>query len=181
VLLDEDFEAFEASAWIAADEGVWAISTDTELQSQVYGQSETGASSPHLVSSGDVSWTNVRVEADFKIVAFNGSSSSYLAGLCVRVRDAENFYMVGLRSDNGRMQVRNFEDGGSNLEQSESEVGTVGQWYHMRVDAIGSTLTVYVDEVLVLTINDSTHANGGIGLCTTRASAVFDNVLVTAP
>jgi hypothetical protein len=124
----------------------------------------------------------VVLEADFKIVAFNGSSSTYMAGLCVRVRDEENFYFLGIRSNDGTVGLRRFSSGGNNnLEESSFDLGTTGVWYHMRVEAIESTITTYLDDELVLSVTDTEHPNGGIGLCTVRASAVFDNVVVTAP
>lgn len=181
LLLEEDFEAFESSEWNATSDSAWELTTDDELQSNVYGQTETSASGAHLVTSGDLSWTNVIVEADFKVLEFNGSSSGYMAGLCVRVSDADNFYMVGLRSSTGQIQLRSFTDGGSNLDQSSFEDGVIGVWYHLRVEAVGTTISAYLDDVLMFTHTDATHPSGGVGLCTVRASAVFDNVRVTAP
>jgi pectate lyase len=181
LLLEEDFEELESSEWRATADSAWELTEDDELDSTVYGQTETSSSGAHLVISGDVSWTDVVVEADFKVLEFNGSSSGYMAGLCVRVRDAENFYMVGLRSGTGQIQLRAFSDGGSNLAQSSFEDGATGEWYHLRVEAVGSTISAYLDDALMLTHTDTTHASGAIGLCTVRASAVFDNVRVTAP
>jgi hypothetical protein len=181
LLLEEDFEAFESSEWRPTPDSVWEITTDDELQSNVYGQTETGSSGAHLVMSGEMSWTNVVVEADFKVLEFNGTSSGYMAGLCVRVGDEDNFYMVGLRSGTGQIQLRAFSDGGSNLEQSSFEDGVTGVWYHLRVEAVGTSISAYLDDVLMFTHSDASHPSGGIGLCTVRASAVFDNVRVTAP
>lgn len=181
LLLEEDFEDFDGSEWLATPDSVWEITTDDERQGNVYGQTETNDSGAHLVTSGDVSWTDVVVEADFKVLEFNGSSSGYMAGLCVRVRDAETFYMVGLRSGTGQIQLRAFDDGGSNLEQSSFEDGDTGVWYRLRVEAVGTTISAYLDDVLMFSHSDAAHPSGGIGLCTVRASAVFDNVRVTAP
>ena len=181
LLLEEDFESFESSDWRPSPDSEWEITTDDERQGNVYGQTETGSSGAHLVSSGDVSWTDVVVEADFKVLEFNGTSSGYMAGLCVRVADEKNFYMVGLRSGTGQIQLRAFSDGGSNLEQSSFEDGVTGVWYHLRVEAVGTTISAYLDDVLMFTHSDASHPRGGIGLCTVRASAVFDNVRVTAP
>lgn len=179
-LFRDDFESADVSRW-ALDEGTWARTVDAETGSNVFAQSDTSPSNAVLAVSGDVTWRDVRVEADFKVLAFNGSSSSYLAGLCVRLTDAESFYLVGLRSDgNQNVGIRKFGSSNTNLSQSEFS-GTENVWYHLQVDAIGGTLSVYVDDELVLEQTDAEHAVGGIGLCTVRASAVFDNILVTAP
>jgi pectate lyase len=183
VLLEENFENFAATspAWTNLEGSSWEVETDAELVSNVYTQTETTRSQPNLSVAGSVAWRDVIVEADLRIQAFNGSSSSYMAGLCVRVRDAENFYLIGIRSNDGKLGLRRFADGGTNLVQSEFEDGTTGVWYHLRVEAVGSTLTAYLDDQLMFTQTDDDIASGGIGLCTVRASASFDNVRVTAP
>ena len=116
-----------------------------------------------------------------KILAFNGSSSSYMAGLCVRVKDAQNFYLIGVRSNDGKLGLRRYADGGTNLVQSDDDQGTTGVWYRLKVEAIGSTLTAYLDGTMMFRETDATHESGAIALCTVRASASFDNVRVTAP
>lgn len=180
-LMSEDFESDDLSRW-AISSGTWARTLDAETGSNVFAQSDTGPSVALLAAAGDATWRDVRVEADFKVLAFNGSSSSYLAGLCVRLTNDENFYLVGLRSDSDQhIGIRKFGSSNTNLSQSEAFSGTENVWYHLRVDAIGDTLSVYVDDELVLEQSDAEHVAGGIGLCTVRASALFDNVLVTAP
>jgi hypothetical protein len=180
-LFREDFESEDVSRWNLAG-GTWARMLDAETNSNVFSQSEDGPSDTLLAVAGDATWRDVRVEADFKVLAFNGSSSSYMAGICVRLTDAENFYLVGLRGDSDQhIGVRIFGDSNSNLEQSEDFSGVENEWYRLRVDAIGSTLSVFIDGELVVEQTDAEHPAGGIGLCTARATAVFDNILVTAP
>jgi hypothetical protein len=180
-LFREDFESEDVSRWNLAG-GTWARTLDAETNSNVFSQSEDGPSDTLLAVAGDVTWRDVRVEADFKVLAFNGSSSSYMAGICVRLTDAENFYLVGLRGDSDQhIGIRVFGDSNSNLEQSEEFSGVENEWYRLRVDAIGSTLSVFIDGELVVEQTDAEHPAGGIGLCTARATAVFDNILVTAP
>jgi len=179
-LLREDFESDDVSRWTLAG-GSWARTLDAETNSNVFSQSEDSSSDVLLAVSGDVSWRDVRVEADFRVLAFNGSSSSYMAGICVRLTDADNFYLVGLRGDsNQHFGIRRFGSSNTNLNQSEV-AGEENVWYHLRVDAFGNTLSVYVDDALVVEQTDAEHPVGGIGLCTARATAVFDNVVVSAP
>jgi len=180
-LFREDFESEDVSRWNLAG-GTWARTLDAETNSNVFSQSDDQPSDTLLAVAGDASWRDVSVEADFKVLAFNGSSSSYMAGICVRLTDAENFYLVGLRGDsNQHMGIRLFGDNNTTLSESEEFSGVENQWYRLRVDAIGSALSVFIDDELVLEQTDAEHPAGGIGLCTTRATAVFDNILVTAP
>jgi hypothetical protein len=161
--------------------GNWGLSQDAETGSMVYGQSENTASAVVISAKGDAAWRDVRVELDFKVLSFNGSSTTYVAGVCVRVANGEDFYLAGLRSD-GRFGVRRFSGGGSNLDSTD-EIGAAGEWYHLRVDVIGSTLTLFLgdDEMQILTLTDAAHPAGAVGVCTAHASAVFDNIVVTAP
>ena len=182
-LLQENFENFQgaASGWATSTGSMWAVQTDSTLVTNVYTQSEATSNTPDLATAGDVTWRDVVVEADMKILAFNGSSSSYMAGLCVRVKDAQNFYLIGVRSNDGKVGLRRYADGGTNLVQSDFNEGKTGDWYHLKVEAIGSTLTAYLDDTLMFSETDDTLESGGIALCTVRASASFDNVRVTAP
>jgi hypothetical protein len=182
-LLQENFETFQgqASGWGTSPGSVWQVQTDAQLVSNVYTQSEATSSTPALASAGEAGWRDVVLEADLKILAFNGSSSSYMAGLCVRVKDPQNFYLIGVRSNDGKLGLRRYAGGGTNLVQSDFDEGTTGVWYHLKVEAIGSTLTAYLDGTLMFSETDDTHDSGGIALCTVRASASFDNVSVSAP
>jgi hypothetical protein len=182
-LLQENFENFQGAAagWATSAGSNWQVQTDAMLVSNVYTQSEASSTTPDLATAGEVGWRDVVVEADMKILTFNGSSSSYMAGLCVRVKDAKNFYLIGLRSNDNKLGLRRYADDATNLVQSDFNEGTTDTWYHLKVEAIGSTLTAYLDGSMMFSETDDTHANGGIALCTVRASASFDNVSVTAP
>jgi hypothetical protein len=182
LLLQENFENFSnAMGWATSMGSIWQVGPDAEVVSNVYTQTETASNTPDLATAGDVAWRDVVVEADMKILAFNGSSSSYMAGLCVRVRDADNFYLVGIRSNDGKVGLRRYAGGGTNLVQSTADQGTTGRWYHLKVEVVGSLISAFLDDVPMFSESDSTLASGGIALCTVRATASFDNVRVTAP
>ncbi len=183
VLLEENFENFAASssAWTSSAGSEWELQTDTERVSTVYAQTETARSQPNVSLAGDAAWRDVIVEADLQILEFNGSSSSYMAGLCVRARDLDSFYLIGIRSNDGKLGLRRYAEDASNLVQSELDQGTTDVWYHLRVEAVGPTITAYLDGQLMFSHSDDELPSGAIGLCTVRASARFDNVRVTAP
>ena len=86
-----------------------------------------------LAAAGDITWTNVIVQARIKILSFNGSSTSYYAGLCARVQDANNYYCVTLRS-NGSVSIRGDIGGSSNSIGSSNSYGVVtGTWYTVQL------------------------------------------------
>jgi pectate lyase len=184
VLFTEDFEDFAngAQRWSASAGSAWAVQTDPGRASNVYAQTETDSNQPQLTTAGDLAWRDVSLQADVQIVDFNGSSSSYMAGICLRVRDANDFYLIGIRSNDGKLGLRRYANGGTNLVQStDFDSGTTGVWYTLRADVVGSTITAYLNGTQMFSTTDSTLASGNIGLCTVRASALFDNVTVRAP
>jgi pectate lyase len=56
---------------------------------------------------------------------------------------------------------------------------TPGRKYRLRLESMGRTHRVYVDERLVLTAYDASHTLGTAGLRMYRTSADFDNVIVS--
>jgi pectate lyase len=180
VLLRDDFEAFDSTVWTPSMGSSWAISTDGTA---VYGQTDTESDDPHVTAAGQTTWTDVDFDVDMKVLDFPNSSSSYLAGVCVRVSGAGDFYVVGLRSNDQRIGIRRFVDGdGNNIGDSdEQDLVAENVWFNLRVVVQGATISAFFNGVLAVTIDDTTHVAGGVGLCTVKSSAVYDDVLVKAP
>jgi hypothetical protein len=178
VLFSDDFESGSAK-WITSGTGTAAITTDGNhvyelscLMSKVY-----------LAAAGNATWTNQVISARIKILSFNGSSSSYYAGLCGRLADANNYYCVTLRSD-GKLSTR-ADIAGSNgtlgNSVTVSPVITTGTFYVVKLEIIGSTINAYLNGTLVDTVTDASIPAGGVGLVVDNADAEFDDVSVTSP
>ena len=175
VLFSDDFESGEAADWFpSADPSAWSVVTDG---TNVYEQAPPQVNSDRFSSAGDGDWTDVSVEARVKVLAFNGSSSSYFAGVYARVQSASTYYSFALRSD-GKVSIRKSS---SNLGSSVDAGITEGEWYDIRFVARGSTLTGYVNGMQVTTVTDSSITSGAIGVGTRNTSARFDDVVVTVP
>ena len=181
-IFSDNFES-GTSKWISSGPGTAAIATDG---SNVYDLSCL-MSKVFLAAAGDVTWTNVIVQARVKILSFNGSSSSYYAGLCARVQDANNYYCVTLRSD-GNVAIRGDIAGSSNSIGSSNSYGVVtGTWYTVQLEIVGSTITASINGTPVLpkcgdpAITDASLASGGIALIVDNAEAEFDDVTVSVP
>jgi hypothetical protein len=181
-LFADDFES-GTGKWITDGPGTATTKTDG---STVYDLSCL-MSDVYLAAAGDVSWTDVVVQARIKILSFNGSSSSYYAGLCARVEDASDYYCVTLRSD-GKVAIRGDVGGSSNSIGSSVSYGVAtGTWYTVQLEVVGSTITASINGTQVLpksgdpAITDSSLATGGIALIVDNAEAEFDDVSVTTP
>src|SRR5690606_35862988 len=160
VLLSEDFES-GTDGWQTNAGGSWSLVSDG---SSVYAQSNTD-NALRMASAGATGWTDVVVEVRVKVLAFSGTSTSFLAGLCLRRQDEDNLYLLGVRSD-GRVGVRRRVGGSfNNIGASSDDVVTTGVWYTLRAEFVGTQLSVFLDDVLLMELSDASHTWGGIGLC----------------
>ncbi|HVV48384.1 MAG TPA: hypothetical protein VHO06_01880, partial [Polyangia bacterium] len=169
--------------WLTNGTGTAMTATDG---STVYELSNP-MSKVFLSANGSVDWTDVVVQARIKILSFNGSSSSYYAGLCARVEDANDYYCVVLRSD-GSVSIRGDIAGSSGSIGSSASYGvTTGTWYTVQLEIVGSTITASINGTPVLpksgsgAITDASIDHGGVGLVVDNGVAEFDDVSVTTP
>ena len=175
VLFSDDFETSDAEDWFpSADPSAWAVVMD---DTNVYEQGPPQVNMDRFSSAGDAEWTDVSVEARVKVTAFNGSSSSYFAGVYARIQSASNYYSFALRSD-GKVSIRK---GGSNLGSAEDAGIVEGEYFDVKFVARGSTLTGFVNGTQVTEVTDASIPSGAIGVGTRNTSAMFDDVLVTIP
>jgi hypothetical protein len=175
VLLEDSFEN-GLGLWTAPN-GSWDLETDPGASGNVYSQSDSDATA---LAAVDGAFTDYVAQVDFKVVAFGGQSSDNMAGLCVRVADASNFYMIGQRSNNGNyIQLRRFGDDATILADDSDFDQPVNTWYRLVVQVNGPNITAYLNDRLMFTQSDSTLTGGGIALCSEEASVMFDNFIVT--
>jgi pectate lyase len=181
-IFSDNFET-GAGKWLSSGPGTATIATDG---SSVYDLSCL-MSKVFLAAAGDLSWTNVIVQARIKILSFNGSSTSYYAGLCARVQDGNNYYCVTLRS-NGSVAIRGDIAGSSNSIGNSNSYGVAtGTWYTVQLEIVGSTITASINGAPVLpksgdpAITDASLTSGGIALIVDNAEAEFDDVTVSVP
>jgi pectate lyase len=175
VLFSDDFETSDAAEWFpSADADAWSVVMD---DTNVYQQAPPEVNSDRFSAAGDASWTDVSVEARVKVISFNGSSSSYFAGVYARIQSASNYYSFALRSD-GKVSIRKTS---SNLGSSVDAGIVEGEWFDVRFVVRGSTLTGYVNGTQIATVTDSSIPSGAIGVGTRNTSAMFDDVVVSVP
>jgi hypothetical protein len=119
---------------------------------------------------------NQSVEADVRPRGFSGADR--WVGLATRRADQSNYYFVTLRSS-GNVQLRIVRDGVARTLASAPLPVTVNRTYRLRLESIGSRHRVFVDDLPVLALFNSELDAGDVALLTYRASADFDNVVLT--
>lgn len=174
-LLFDDFEDGVDNGWFATS-GDWGVVTSNG--SKVY-QVKNLLDQSLFSVIGDLSWTDVAVEAKVRVLEFGGSNSADLVGIYARFESPANHYYVALRSD-GKLAIRKKIDINSTVGTPVVFAAAVGKQYKVRFEVQGSELRAYVDGVLMLTTQDSDLKTGRVAIGTDNARAEFDDVTVTA-
>ncbi len=168
-LFSADFQTGTAPGW-STSSGTWSVVSD---DSYVYKQASTSAT---CYSYAGTSWTNYTVQANVKILAFNGSNRT--AGILARFSSTSNFYALTLSNAN-TLTLSKRVSGSNTVLASKSFTVATGTWYTLALSVNGNQLSAAVNGIQQLSATDSALASGKIGLTMTNTSAEFDNVLVT--
>lgn len=170
-IVQDDFADANAAGWVQPG-STWSV--PVSHGSRVYRQTST--TGERFTTLGQINWSNVAIEADVRPLAFNGSNR--WVSLMARHVDTEHYYYVTLQNTNALRLVRR---NGSSFTALASTALTVtpNRNYHVRLEAVGTWLRVYIDGRLRLQARDSTLKRGSVGLRTSFAQAEFDNVLVS--
>ena len=171
-LVQDDFESGAAAAWAPIPGSQFAIVSNG--QTHVYRQSSV-AGDAGAIHSADL--TNQHVSADIRPIAFQGGSDQWV-GLITRYTDPGNFYYVTLRNRFGQLALRRMQNGVISQLATYSMPATLA-WHRIGLESTGTLHNVYVDGKLVVYATDASHTHGHAGIRTYRASADFDNVVVS--
>lgn len=93
-----------------------------------------------------------------------------------------NYYFAGLGAYAYKSGIGKFVDGEAQMIASGGNANyqdvNVGVWYNLKLVVNGDYFEVYVDDVLVCSVSDSTHKVGRVGLTTIWSSAYFDDFVI---
>jgi pectate lyase len=101
-------------------------------------------------------------------------------GAMARYVDDSNYYYLSVRSSN-TASLRKLVNGSITVLATTTLPVTLGTWYSLRVEAVGTKIRGYVNGTLVLEADDAAHARGATGLLTYRAAADFDDYRAIQP
>jgi hypothetical protein len=171
-LLIEDFEDGVADDWaVQAVIGNWSVVAN-HVYHTVYTEGVSTSTAKSYV--GAPTWTDYSFEAKVKPI-----SGTY-AMLMTRWQDEDNYYLMALRLNNGKVEVKRMTPTGSIGLGSVNANITAGEWYLAKFEVEGDQLRCYIDGELILTLTDDVLTWGEVGVGTLRANADFDDVLVTS-
>lgn len=170
-IVQDDFADANAAGWIQSS-STWTV--PVSRGSRVYRQTST--TDGRFTTLSQINWSNVAIEADVRPLTFNGSDR--WVSLMARHVDSQHYYYVSLRNTNVLRLARRIGNSFTTLASTSLTV-TPNRNYHVRLEAVGTWLRVYVDGRLRLQARDSTFKRGSVGFKTNFAQAEFDNVLVS--
>jgi hypothetical protein len=174
-LLFHDNFASGAGNWTVSplgSPGNWSVSNGS------YINSGGGTSNS---SAGSQSWTNYNYSVDFHLT----SLSDFPGGIRGRV-NLTNGAGYGAWIYPNEKLIKLFSipqwniDGGGVVMLAQSNTINIDatNWHNVRLDFKGSTITVYFDNVAVISANDPTYASGAIALDVSNQPIQFTNALV---
>ncbi len=151
----------------------------------------------------DAAWARTETNAgvsplgDYSVQArikpqVNGTTGNKQVFLVARYQDAANWYLGGLnvQNDTGATRVEAGYRKASAITRSVQAAREIlqgtqgqndGQWYVVRFDVIGTTLSVYLDGENVGSASDADFASGKVGLFTANKSFLIDDISVSDP
>jgi hypothetical protein len=135
----------------------------------------------------DLKFTDVQVEVD---ATKNAGPDTNDYGIICRYSGKDSYYYGVIASDGYYGIYKKTAEGGRELgsggEQFSDKIPTGAVTNHIRFDCNGSTLSLYVNGVLIDQQTDSSYTQGNVGLIAgtysqTGADILFDNFIVYEP
>lgn len=159
------------SNWAAAA----GIVTQTRTIGRINSAQPLAQRGTHLIG-GNPSWR------DFALtVVLRTDISSGAIGVLVRYVDENNYYRFSMSSSGSFRRLVKCKAGVFSLLWEDATAIALGQDYHLRLEAVGGDLTVWIDDIEVCAVRDTAHLSGSIALYDWRCrAATFSGLAVTA-
>lgn len=171
-VVQENFQTGNGGNWTPiAGSNFSVVSAGT---SRVYRQSSVASGAGSYRTNMD--WKDQSIQADVRPRAFDGPDRWF--GLAVRRTDAANYYYVTMRSSNA-IDLKRMLNGTFVTLASAPLPVQLNRNYRLRVEAVGTWIRAYVDDVLVLEAHDAELTHGQSGVQMYKARADYDNIVIT--
>lgn len=176
------------ATWVAAQTGqatssaVWEVIADATAPSAgnvlSVTTSSSGSGTYNLCWTNSLSLDDVEISVKFKCI--DGTDAT--AGLCWRVKDKDNYYSFRASPAEGNFRSY-YVKGGTRTQIGTSALTlALNTWHTAKVVQNGTSMKIYLDDVLKIDVTDANiTAAGGVG-CWTKGinHTSFDDFTVTA-
>jgi len=173
-LIHVDFEHGSDRAWWEELSGTWSVVDG------LYDGLAVGAGGNSVFLSDRI--RNFRLSFRCRVVS--PQPNRYLLSLLVRWRDSSNFYVVTMYTandptfPNSVRMYRVLAEVATDLGSASASIAT-GSFYLLRVDALGSRFSVYLDGAFLFSVTDANISSGRVGCRASSSRAQFDRFTVT--
>ncbi|MFB9327118.1 sugar-binding protein [Paenibacillus aurantiacus] len=165
----DDFQDGAADGWTIAN-GTWAVVTSGG--SKVYKQSAW--TTVNAFSTADASaYANYSVETNIKLTQ---NDIDLAAGITARYQDPNNFYYFRIKA--GKLQIGKSVNGTVTIIAQKNYPMATNVVYNFTAVLNNSALDFYVNGFKELSVADTSHTSGKIGLYAFKTGVEFDDVKV---
>jgi PKD repeat protein len=169
--------------WLGSTDSTHGTSTYTyglpiERQFKIHYASKTVSILDGISIAGDMSWQDYTYKADIKLENKQMLGEN-AGGLVFRYNNKDNFYSVLLDSASDTVVVQKKQDGVVTDLASVSVAIDLYSTYNLKVNVQGNRIKVYLNDLILIDISDSTFVSGKIGFRSFRSNTAYDNVSVT--
>jgi len=181
-LYQYNFDNGSSGSWTPSDAS-WTICRTVTTGTQEYCQNDATAQLSTTSFDGDATWSDYSVQADVRLYNYTTGE----VGIIGRAQDATHYYQLSLRRDaagNKKWWLSRIDGNVTAVLASGIQYFQSGYYYRLR-------LTFYKRHIeAAISMNqgasfdslgfaeDTSYAQGKIGLMTTNTKGVFDNVAV---
>jgi pectate lyase len=172
-LFTDDFESGSAK-WTIKQGACSIVADGTNVLHCEQGTNEARA------LAGDLTWGDYTVTARIKPIVLGAGKRVHLAA---RYTDSNNWYGAAFyNSSPVAIEIRKKVAGtSSTLATSTYPWVAATTWYKVAFKVSGTTLSMSIDDVTQLTIDDAQFASGQIAFLADQSEASIDDVVVTNP
>jgi hypothetical protein len=160
----EDLDDGVANGWEAIS-GVWSVDSGDYCQSDAAGAA--------------LAQSNSAIVTDFSYSSKVKITSGRAAYLVYRLQDSNNYYLIGVRTQDNQIWVSRVVGGAFSTLMTVNMPLNNNQWYNLTVRGVGTEVEVFVDCQHVLTCDDpGLWLTGKVGLRTYASQVRFDDMRV---
>ncbi len=177
ILFFDDFSDGDDSGWVHTgwqdtNNGTWTV------ENQIYkGYDPYNWTSDAQSHTGQHSWDDYSITVKVKL----GEGRHHFSVLG-RVQDNKNYYEgafdANWNGNVGSWWIGKTVDGSPSYLVQVADTIDATQWYSVKMELEGSTISLYVNGQLKLTANNNTYSQGKIGLRVEDGINYFDDVMV---
>ena len=164
----EDFESGNVDSW---------NNVAGEWNTEEGGYAETAGTDYAKTMFGDEAWTDYTLEVDVTLVE---DVSINAVGVLLRAdENGDNGYRFWIRTDLQNAQFATWENNAYTLIEQPALAVAIGETYNLKIVMEGNSFQCFVDDELIIDLENDFRNSGRIGFICFRAYPRYDNLIIT--